>query len=83
LVPQLATYWPSVVELLDMNLLLLDLDEARFRDAQTIREQHGLLTSDSLVLAAAQTYRITNLATRDEDFDEVPWLTVCRPGDIP
>lgn len=82
LVPQHATYWPSVVELLDMNLLLLELDETRFH-AQTIRDQHGLLTNDSLILAAAQSYRITNLASRDDDFDEVPWLTVYKPEDIP
>ncbi len=83
LIPQLSKYWRSVVELLEMNLVLLELDEARFHDAQTLWEQHCLLTNDSLILAAAQNYGITNLVTRDEDFDDVPWLTVYRPGDIP
>ena len=65
-----------------MNLILLDFDEPRFRRAQIMRERHGLLTNDSLILAAAESYGIANLATRDEDFDEVPWLTVFKPGDI-
>ena len=81
-IPQLRTYWPAVIRPLDMNLLLLQLDETRFRDAQVIRERYGLLTNDSLILAAVDSYGITNLATRDSDFDEVPWLTVYKPGDI-
>jgi predicted nucleic acid-binding protein len=48
-----------------------------------MRERHGLLTNDSLLLAAADSYGITALATRDDDFDEVPWLIVYKPGDIP
>ena len=79
---QLNTYWPSLMKLLDMNLLLLELDEPRFRHAQLMRERHGLMTNDSLILAAAESYGIANLATRDEDFDNVPWLTVYKPEDI-
>lgn len=41
------------------------------------------MTNDSLILAAADTYGITSLATRDDDFDDVAWLTVYKPGDIP
>jgi predicted nucleic acid-binding protein len=82
-IPNLTEYWLSVAKLLDMNLTVLDLDEGRFRRAQVMRERHGLLTIDSLVLAAAESYGIASLATRDDDFDEVPWLTVYKPGDIP
>ncbi len=78
----LTTYWTLVARLLDANLLLLTLDEPRFRRAQVMRERYGLLTNDSLVLAAAESYGITNLATRDADFEVVPWLTVYKPEDI-
>jgi len=53
------------------------------RRAQVMREHYGLLTNDSLILAAADLYGINCLATRDDDFDDVPWLTVYKPGDIP
>jgi len=78
----LTDYWPTVEAVLDSNLTVLTLDGQRFRHAQIMRERHGLLTNDSLVLAAADSYGITNLATRDADFDDVPWLTVYKPEDI-
>ncbi len=78
----LRSYWPSMARLLNMNLLLLPLDRERFQHAETIRERYGLLTNDSLVLAAADSYGIRNLATRDDDFDHVRWLTVHKPEDV-
>jgi predicted nucleic acid-binding protein len=82
-IPNLKVYWPSVEKIFGMNLMILELDELRFRRAQFMRERHGLLTNDSLILAAADSYGITSLATRDDDFDDVQWLTVYKPGDIP
>ncbi len=82
-IPNLRGFWPSVEKIFSMNLMILELDELRFRRAQVMRERHGLLTNDSLILAAADSYGITCLATRDDDFDDVPWLTVYKPGDIP
>jgi len=82
-IPDLKAYWPSVVKIFDMNLRIVELDEARFQRAQEMRQRHGLLTNDSLILAAADGFGITGLATRDDDFDNVPWLTVYKPGDIP
>jgi len=82
-IQSLQNYWPLVTRLLDSNLLTLDLDQARFRRAQLMREQYGLLTNDSLVLAAADTFGIDALATADDDFEHVAWLTVHKPGDIP
>src|SRR5215469_10967600 len=79
-IPNLIQYWRSVAKIFDMNLAIFDLDEARFRRAQVMQQRHGLLTNDSLILAAADSYGIAALATRDEDFDDVPWLTVYKPG---
>src|SRR5579862_769999 len=52
-IPNLRGYWPSVEKIFSMNLMILGLDELRFRRAQAMRERHGLLTNDSLILAAA------------------------------
>jgi len=81
-VRRLGDYWPPVEALLDW-VGVLALDDAIFRRAQVMRERYGLLTNDSLILAAADLYGINCLATRDDDFDDVPWLTVYKPGDIP
>jgi predicted nucleic acid-binding protein len=43
----------------------------------------GLLTRDSLVLAAADQYGVGALATLDSDFDDIGWLTVYKPTDVP
>ncbi len=81
-VSRLSDYWTHVSHFLSLNILRLPLDEGRFRDAQPLRQAHGLLTNDSLLLAAAIRYAISHLATNDADFERVPWLTVYKPGDI-
>ena len=55
----------------------------KFRRANPLRRQHGLLTNDSLLLAAAEVFGITSIATSDADFDVIPWLNVYRPTDLP
>jgi predicted nucleic acid-binding protein len=47
-----------------------------------MRSRHGLLTNDSLILAAMNEYGIGCLTTRDGDFDDVAQLTVYKPTDI-
>ena len=80
---RLSDYWAHISRFLSLNIVRLPLDEGRFRDAQPLRQAHGLLTNDSLLLAAAARYGISHLATNDADFERVPWLTVYKPGDIP
>jgi predicted nucleic acid-binding protein len=67
---------------LGLNILVLTSDEARLHRAQTIRARHGLLTNDSLIVAAMEEFGIRNLATRDNDFDHVSELNVYKPTDI-
>jgi len=67
----------------NLNIIRVALDEFRFQQAQPLRQQHQLLTNDSLLAAAAFQYGIANVATNDSDFQRVPWLTVYKPGDIP
>lgn len=78
----LASYWAFVSQAFEIGLVILELDGPRFRRAQALRQRHRLLTNDSLLLAAAEMYRISILATRDSDFDGVPWLSVFSPDDL-
>ena len=79
---QLRQYWAHVDKIFNLNILILEPDEHRLHRAHAMRSRHGLLTNDSLILAAMNEYGIGCLATRDGDFDDVAQLTVYKPTDI-
>lgn len=78
----LRRYWELTAGIFRWNLVVLGSNEARHRAAQRIREEHGLLTNDSLILAACYERDIRSLATRDAYFDLVPEVTVYSPSDL-
>jgi len=81
-VAKLTEYWTQTSAIFGLNILVLITDEARLHVAQTIRVRHGLLTNDSLIVAAMEEFGIDSLATRDNDFDHVSELIVYKPSDI-
>ena len=81
-IAKLTEYWTQTSAIFGLNILVLTTDEARLHRAQTIRARHGLLTNDSLIVAAMEEFGIRNLATRDNDFDHVSELMVYKPTDI-
>jgi predicted nucleic acid-binding protein len=62
--------------------MVLGSDESRHHRAQRVRAEHGLLTNDSLIVAACLEHDIRSLATRDSDFDQIPELTIHKPTDL-
>ena len=78
----LTEYWRSVHGLPAMGLAVLPLDEHRFVRAHDFRRAHGLMTNDSIILAAADVFGIVALATNDDDFDGVAWAEIYKPTDI-
>jgi len=81
-IAQLTEYWTQTSAVFGLNVLVLMTDQARLHRAQTIRSRHGLLTNDSLIVAAMEEFGIHSLATRDNDFDHISELTVYKPTDI-
>jgi predicted nucleic acid-binding protein len=81
-IAKLTEYWTQTSAIFGLNILVLTTDEARLHRAQTIRARHGLLTNDSLIVAAMEEFGIRKLATRDNDFDHVSELMVYKPTDI-
>lgn len=81
-VTTLTQYWSLTARIFGLNILILTSEEPRLHRAYTMRSRHGLLTNDSLILAAMDEYGIGCLATRDGDFDHVAPLTVYKPTDI-
>jgi predicted nucleic acid-binding protein len=50
--------------------------------AVELQRMHGLLTNDSLLLAAAIRAAVSMIASSDPHFDRIPEVTVYRPTDI-
>ena len=53
-----------------------------FLPALELQQSHGLLTNDSLNLAAARRLGLKNVATADPQFDRIPGLSLYRPEDV-
>lgn len=79
----LSNYWVQTSRIFHLNLLILGLEESRLQRAHEMRTMHGLLTNDSVILAAVDEYGIDCFASRDDDFDHIPGITVYKPTDLP
>ncbi|MEX2093502.1 MAG: type II toxin-antitoxin system VapC family toxin [Pirellulales bacterium] len=62
-----------------LPIRILSADLEALIGAQRMVRAHGLLASDSLIVALMQSHSITHLATNDDDFDRVPGITVWKP----
>lgn len=82
IVRQLRDYWSQVKTILNLNFLVLDLEESIFQHGQSIREMHGLLTNDSLIIATMEEYGLEFLVSNDNDFVSIPTVTVFKPTDL-
>ncbi len=79
----LGRYWQQMQAVLGLNLIILETKQTRLHKAHAERANYGLLTNDSLIVAAMREYGITNIASADADFDHIPGLTRYRPTDLP
>ena len=82
IIRQLTDYWQKTIRLLSLNLLLIELDEAMIRAAESERQQGCLLTNDSMIVACMRNWGISMLATNDGDFQSVAGITVYKPNDV-
>lgn len=81
-VRQLTDYWRKVSQVFAMNLSIVPITESILQLAYQVRNSVGLLTHDSVVVAAVQECGLTQLASHDGDFARVDTLTLYRPGDV-
>lgn len=78
----LNDYWSLTSRVFELNIFITGADEANLHRAQTVRTRHGLLTTDSLILAAMDELGIDCLARRDGDFDHISSLNIYKPTDV-
>jgi len=65
-----------------MNIEISPLNLTMLESSANVRKQYGLLTNDSLLVAAMQELSLQKLATLDKDFASVSSLLVYRPTDV-
>jgi predicted nucleic acid-binding protein len=62
-----------------LGVTIHDVTAAHLERSEALFSVHGLLTNDSITLAVMDSLGITDLATNDDDFNAVQWLTVWKP----
>lgn len=82
IVQQLQTPQQCVVQIKAMKIEIAPLTVATLEASAATRLQHGLLTNDSLLVAAMQELNLQKLATLDQDFTRVSGLVVYQPSDL-
>lgn len=82
-IPDLTDYWRDTRRLLALNLLFMPVNEALVRSAQGVRQEAGLLTNDSMIVACMREYGLSFLASNDADFERVRDIAVFKPTDLP
>jgi predicted nucleic acid-binding protein len=58
---------------------ILDVTYRDIHASKQYRDDYGLLTDDSIMLAVMQRYDLVDLATNDEDFKRIPGLRLWMP----
>lgn len=82
-ITRLTQYWHQTERIFRMHIVVLPTDGNRLRSGYKVRASHGMLTNDSLIVAAMQESGLTSVASADDDFDHVAGLTRYEPSDLP
>jgi len=61
------------------NLRILEVLPADFVQARSLMQRHHLLSNDALHLAVMQRNKLDMLASKDADFQRVPWIKLHQP----
>lgn len=82
IIKKLSTYIHDVEKIGDMNLEVLELTYEYIKTSAAVRRSEGILTNDSLVVAAMRDMGVSNLLTNDNDFDRIEQLRIYKPSDV-
>jgi predicted nucleic acid-binding protein len=71
IIKKLTTYIQNVEKIGEMNISVVSLTHELIKKSAKIRQSEGLLTNDSIVVAAIKDLGLSNLVTNDSDFDHI------------
>jgi predicted nucleic acid-binding protein len=79
----LREYNQSVQQIPRLRIRVRTITSAMVIASEAIRVQEGLMTNDSVTVAFMRKMGLTDVATADADFNNVSYISVYQPGDIP
>ncbi|MFM9962087.1 MAG: type II toxin-antitoxin system VapC family toxin [Planctomycetaceae bacterium] len=79
LVRPLHTHAESLKQLVQSAFEVIEVSQHHLWNSHALRQTHGLLVNDSILLAVMLDQGLTDLVTQDSDFDTVPGITVWKP----
>ncbi len=82
IIKKLSTYIHDVEKIKEMNINIVTLTVDLLERSAKIRKSEGLLTNDSLMVAAIKDLGLSKLVSNDNDFDHIKWLHVYKPADL-
>ena len=81
-VSSLVAHISEVEKLLLLPFTIIEVTAADLTSSHGLRLTHGLFVNDSISLACAQRFRITDVVTHDADFSRIGSINVWEPLDI-
>ncbi|MGB9781720.1 MAG: type II toxin-antitoxin system VapC family toxin [Moorellaceae bacterium] len=82
IIRQLHIYAEQIEKIPAMNIHFVPVTEELCLKALPWQQRYGLMTNDSLLLAACQEYNCWNLASNDQVFARIEELTLWKPSDV-
>ena len=78
-VQTLTRYKTVLADLKQANINILPLTYRDLHNSRRYRDQFGLMSNDSLIVAVMDREKIRHLATNDRDFSRIPHLAIRTP----
>lgn len=79
LIKPLIQHVVGLRRLVEAGLEAISVTESHLWSSHALRQTHGLLVNDSILLAVMLDQGMTDLVTQDSDFEAVPGITVWKP----
>ena len=79
LIARLTQYPLVPSRLASVPMTILPVDQQLLSDTSRIAVQHTLLTNDAAIIALMQRHNLTHLVTNDDDFDQLPGISIWKP----
>ncbi|MGI9860453.1 PIN domain-containing protein [Moorella naiadis] len=82
IVKQLTAYASQVQKIPEMNINIIPVTQELCYQAVAWQQKYGLMTNDSILLAACRQQDCLHLASNDSAFSQVENLTLLQPMDV-
>lgn len=71
--------WIDIEYLYSFNCLIVSEKPDTFKESLFFIKEHQLMAKDAYIVAFAQSYNLSHIASNDRDFRRIPWLSVWHP----